>query len=71
MPVLSRALKERRIEHKKRASMVVGNMCGLVLDGKDLVPYVPVLLPDLVSCIKDSNPEMRQYGATGKFLQVP
>jgi len=64
VPVLSRALKERRIEHKKRASMVVGNMCGLVLNGKDLVPYVPVLMPELAACVRDSNPEMRQYGAT-------
>jgi len=64
VPVLSRALKERRMEYKKKASMVVGNMCGLVLNGKELVPHVPSLLPELVACVKDSNPEMRQYGGT-------
>ena len=34
VPVLSRALKEQKGEYKRRASMVVGNMCGLVIDGK-------------------------------------
>jgi len=63
VPVLSRALKEQKGEYKRRASMVVGNMCGLVIDGKELVPYVPALLPELVGCVRDSNPEMRQYGA--------
>lgn len=53
-----------RMEYKKKASMVVGNMCGLVLNGKELVPYVPFLMPELVACVRDSNPEMRQYGGT-------
>jgi hypothetical protein len=64
VPVLSRALKERRLEFKRRASLVVGNMCALVIDGRALIPYAPALLPDLAACVKDSNPEMRQYGAS-------
>ena len=53
---LSRALKERRLEFKRRASLVVGNMCALVIDGRALIPYAPALLPDLAACVKDSNP---------------
>jgi hypothetical protein len=64
VPVLSRALKERRMENKRKASLVVGNMCALVTDGKALVRYAPQLVPELMSCVKDSNPEMRQYGAS-------
>ena len=50
---LSRALKERRLEFKRRASLVVG---ALVIDGRALIPYAPALLPDLAACVKDSNP---------------
>lgn len=64
VPVLSRALKEKRMEHRRKASLVVGNMCGLVTDGAALVRYAPALVPELLSCVKDSNPEMRQYGAS-------
>lgn len=53
-----------RIEYKRKASLVVGNMCGLVTDGKALVRYAPALVPDLVACVRDSNPEMRSYGAS-------
>eukprot|EP00282_Hemiselmis_andersenii_P038232 CAMPEP_0169444904 /NCGR_PEP_ID=MMETSP1042-20121227/10151_1 /TAXON_ID=464988 /ORGANISM="Hemiselmis andersenii, Strain CCMP1180" /LENGTH=656 /DNA_ID=CAMNT_0009556257 /DNA_START=812 /DNA_END=2782 /DNA_ORIENTATION=- len=64
VPVLSRALKERRMENRRKASLVVGNMCGLVTDGVALVRYAPALVPELLLCVKDSNPEMRQYGAS-------
>mmetsp|Transcript_20339 Transcript_20339/g.50855 ORF Transcript_20339/g.50855 Transcript_20339/m.50855 type:complete len:657 (+) Transcript_20339:40-2010(+) len=64
VPVLSRALKERRMENRRKASLVVGNMCGLVTDGAALVRYAPALVPELLLCVKDSNPEMRQYGAS-------
>ena len=63
---LSRALKERRLEFRASlfASLVVGNMCALVIDGRALIPYAPALLPDLAACVKDCNPKMRQYGAS-------
>lgn len=64
VPVLSRALKEKRMENRRKASLVVGNMCALVTDGKALLRYAPALVPELMACVKDSNPEMRQYGAS-------
>ena len=44
----------------------MGNKCALVIDGRALIPYAPALLPDLAACVtgKDSNPKMRQYGAS-------
>eukprot|EP00960_Hanusia_phi_P042287 755411-Hanusia_phi.AAC.8 len=72
VPVLRRGLTEKRNEDKRRALLVVGNMCGLVIDGKELIPYVPAIMPDLVACVRDSSPEMRHYGATAlaAFLKV-
>ena len=49
---------------RRFASLVVGNMCALVIDGRALIPYAPALLPDLAACVKDCNPKMRQYGAS-------
>ena len=49
---------------RRFASLVVGNMCALVIDGRALIPNAPALLPDLAACVKDCNPKMRQYGAS-------
>lgn len=32
---------------KKRAARIVGNLCTLVNDPRDMAPYVPLLLPEL------------------------
>ena len=64
IPVLKKALQEKRVEHKRRALLVVGNICGLVIDSKELIAYADHVLPDLSMCVRDSNPEMRGYGAT-------
>jgi len=64
IPVLKRAMQEKRVEHKRRALLVVGNVCGLVINSKELIAYSDQVLPELDSCVRDSNPEMRGYGAT-------
>jgi hypothetical protein len=64
VPVLKKALQEKRVEYKRRALLVVGNICGLVINSKELIAYSTHLLPDLELCVRDSNPEMRGYGAT-------
>jgi len=64
VPVLQKALKEKRVEYKRRALLVVGNICGLVIDSKELIAYSEHVLPELELCVRDSNPEMRGYGAT-------
>jgi len=64
VPVLQKALKEKRVEYKRRALLVVGNICGLVINSKELIAYSEHVLPELELCVRDSNPEMRSYGAT-------
>ena len=34
VPVLKKALQEKRVEYKRRALLVVGNICGLVINSK-------------------------------------
>ena len=53
VPVLSRGLRDRRADLKKKAAKIAGNMCALVADPKDMSPYVPLLFPDIQKSLID------------------
>ncbi len=63
VPVIQRGLKHRSTELKKKAATIVGNMCNLVADAKDVSPYLPDLLPIIKTSILDPSPEMRLTAA--------
>ena len=63
VPVLSRGLRDRRADLKKKAAKIAGNMCSLVADPKDMSPYVPILLPDIQKSLVDPSPEVRAVAA--------
>eukprot|EP00002_Diphylleia_rotans_P033723 TRINITY_DN719_c0_g2_i1.p1 TRINITY_DN719_c0_g2~~TRINITY_DN719_c0_g2_i1.p1 ORF type:complete len:2625 (-),score=670.03 TRINITY_DN719_c0_g2_i1:1508-9382(-) len=62
VPVLHRGLRERNSETKKRAAQIIGSMCSLS-DAKDLIPYLPMMLPTLRECLVDPIPEARAVSA--------
>lgn len=47
VPVIHRGLRDRSGDVKKRAARIVGNLCALINDPKDMAPYVGLLLPEL------------------------
>ena len=47
VPVVHRGLRDRSGDVKKRAARIVGNLCALINDPKDMAPYVPLLIPEL------------------------
>ena len=63
VPVIQRGLRHRSTELKKKAATIVGNMCNLVADPKDVSPYLPDLLPIIKNSILDPSPEMRATAA--------
>ena len=63
VPVIQRGLKHRSTELKKKAATIVGNMCNLVADPKDVSPYLGDLLPIIKTSILDPSPEMRLTAA--------
>ncbi|KAI9261620.1 armadillo-type protein [Phascolomyces articulosus] len=65
MPILERGLRERGTEVKTKATQIVGNMASLT-DQRDLVPYLPVLLPGVKQVLVDPVPEAR--GTAAKAL---
>ena len=63
VPVLHRGLRERAAQAKRKTSHITGNMCSLLADRKDIVPYLPLLLPELRAVLHDPIPEVRSTGA--------
>ena len=57
-PILLRGMRDRSSEVKRNAVQIIGSMCTLVADKKDLVPYVPGLLPEVKEVLLDPIPEV-------------
>ena len=63
IPIITRGLRERKTDLKKKAAKICGNMCALVASSADLAPYVPLLLPELKRALVDPIPEVRGIAA--------
>jgi len=63
MPIVTRGLRGTKAFLKNSAAKIVGNMCALVMFAKDLAPYTPMLLPELLKLIVDSSPDVRLIAA--------
>lgn len=59
IPIVQRGLKDRAAELKRKASLITGNMCSMISDARDLVPYLPALLPGLKGALVDPIPDVR------------
>ena len=60
VPLLNRGLKERETAIKRKSAVIVDNMCKLVDDPQIVAPFLPQLMPQLIS-IQESiaDPEVR------------
>jgi len=63
IPVVHRGLRDRTATTKRYAALISGNICTMVNDPRDFVPYLPVLLPDLKSTLLDPIPDVRSISA--------
>lgn len=71
MPIITRGLKDRAGDAKKKAALIVGSMCSMINDAKDLVPYMETVLPSLKSQLIDPIPPVRAVAAKalGKLVK--
>merc|ERR1719421_1184346 len=60
MPLLIRGLRDRSDKTKRRACVIVDNMCKLVPEVMEIQPFLPELMP-LITRVKEtcSDPEVR------------
>ncbi|KAL7541160.1 hypothetical protein ACHAXR_010687, partial [Thalassiosira sp. AJA248-18] len=63
IPVVHRGLRDRAATTKRYAALISGNICTMVNDARDFVPYLPILLPDLKSTLLDPIPDVRSISA--------
>ncbi|OQR93727.1 translational activator GCN1 [Thraustotheca clavata] len=70
MPVLQRGLTDRISETKKKAALIVGNMCSMVNDAKDLAPYLDTISPCLQTQLLDPIPEVRTVASKALGMLV-
>ncbi|KAI9921758.1 hypothetical protein PsorP6_002282 [Peronosclerospora sorghi] len=71
MPIITRGLKDRAGDARKKAALIVGSMCSMINDAKDLAPYMVNVLPSLESQLMDPIPEVRAVAAKalGKLVK--
>lgn len=63
-PVLNRALAEGITAVKRKAAVIIENMCKMVVEPEHAVPFCPLLLPALERTANEtSDPECRQVAA--------
>lgn len=60
--VIDRGMHDRSAATKKRASQIIGNM-SILVDIRDLLPYLPKLLSELQDSIVDPVPQTRATAA--------
>jgi HEAT repeat protein len=63
VPILHRGLRDRGASTKRYSGLIAGNICTMINDPKDLVPYLPTLLPDLQTSLLDPIPDVRSTAA--------
>lgn len=66
LPVILRGLRERTKELKQKAAVTFGNICALVDDPRDLLAFIPVLLPELEKAEEHSHPDLREAATRAK-----
>ena len=63
VPVLHRGLRDRGATTKRYGALIAGNICTMIHDPKDFVPYIPILIPDLKAAVLDPIPDVRSTAA--------
>ena len=59
VPILSRALRDRGADLKRKSATILGNMCSMIADPKIIVPYLQQIVPGLKDALLDPIPDVR------------
>ena len=53
-------------KNSSEAATTCGNICALVDDTRDLLPFISILLPELNKCEEHSHPDLRKCAVKAK-----
>lgn len=59
VPIVRRGLRDRSTSIKRMSAQVVGSICSLISDVKDILPYTSTLLKYIKQIVVDPIPEVR------------
>lgn len=59
IPIIRKGLCDRSVASKKMACQVVGSICSLIQDVKDILPYSKTLVKYVRALLMDPSPEVR------------
>jgi len=63
VPILHRGLRDRTATTKRYGALITGNICTMINDPRDFIPYLPTLVPDLQAILLDPIPDVRSISA--------
>lgn len=63
VPILHRGLRDRTAKTKRYGALISGNICTMINDPRDFLPYLPTLIPDLKAALLDPIPDVRSTSA--------
>jgi HEAT repeat protein len=63
VPIVHRGLRDRGASVKRMGGLIAGNICTMINDPRDFLPYLPTLLPDLQAALLDPIPDVRNTSA--------
>jgi len=63
VPILHRGLRDRAATTKRYGALITGNICTMINDPRDFIPYIPTLMPDLKGSLLDPIPDVRSIAA--------
>ena len=63
IPIVHRGLRDRGATVKRMGGLIAGNICTMINDPRDFLPYLPTLLPDLQTALLDPIPDVRNTSA--------
>ena len=70
IPVVHRGLRDRMATTKRYAALISGNICTMVNDARDFVPYLPTLIPDLKATLIDPIPDVRSISGEFRLFMI-
>jgi HEAT repeat protein len=63
LPIVQRGLRDRAATTKRFSALIAGNICTMINDPRDFLPYLPALIQSIKAALQDPIPDVRTTSA--------